>query len=102
MPAKEQLASSLLAQLLRFDGKDRYIAHLSTVSPGPLRLPASCLQLKTQGPPLVEMKAPWSQPVVVSGPFRKSRYLAMARTRMRPLLCSSSSVMAIGPASSFR
>ena len=48
------------------------------------------------------MKAPWSQPVLVSGPFLNRRYFMMARTRMRPLLCSSSSVIEMGPASSFR
>ena len=50
----------------------------------------------------METKAPWSQPVLVRGPFLNSRYFAMARTRMRPLLCMSSSVIEIGPASSFR
>ena len=51
---------------------------------------------------MVETKAPWSQPVVARGPFLNRRYFMMARTRMRPLLCSSSSVTEIGPASSFR
>ena len=44
-----------------------------------------CASSSQRDTPVVDTKAPRSQPVLVRGPFPRSSQLSTARTRMRPL-----------------